>query len=218
MKIRLASRFTRPVRAISCCWRCYPSAARVHTVSYKLRRGAAETPLLLLLRKYARDARLTAITQPDPTERVLQIQLEHAEAGATTLVVELIGRQPNALLLNPAGRILECLHHLPAVGEGRALLPGRSLRTAARARQIAAARRWQRRLLRTTCADRRPARAAVEGAGDGHRRSQPDGGARDRLARATLTPAPIKASMCWLWRRRCRNSGRRCRTETGSPA
>ena len=103
----------------------HPSAARVHTVSYKLRRGAAETPLLLLLRKYARDARLTAITQPDPTERVLQLQLEHAEAGATTLVVELIGRQPNALLLNPAGRILECLHHLPAVGEGRALLPGR---------------------------------------------------------------------------------------------
>ena len=103
----------------------YPSAARVHTVSYKLRRGAAETPLLLLLRKYARDARLTAITQPDPTERVLQLQLEHAEVGATTLVVELIGRQPNALLLNPAGRILECLHRLPAVGEGRALLPGR---------------------------------------------------------------------------------------------
>lgn len=102
-----------------------PGVARLHTVSYKLRRGAGETPLLLLLRKYVRDARLVAITQPDPTERVLRLDFEHPGTGATTLVVELIGRQPNALLLNPAGRILECLHHLPAVGEGRALLPGR---------------------------------------------------------------------------------------------
>ncbi|HAJ35502.1 MAG TPA: hypothetical protein DCL15_07395 [Chloroflexi bacterium] len=102
-----------------------PGAARIHTVSYKLRRGAGETPLLLLLRKYVREARLVAIAQPDPTERVLRLNFEHVETGATTLVVELIGRQPNALLLNPAGRILECLHHLPAMGEGRALLPGR---------------------------------------------------------------------------------------------
>jgi predicted ribosome quality control (RQC) complex YloA/Tae2 family protein len=103
-----------------------PGAAHIHTVSYKLRRGATETPLLLLLRKYVRDARLTAITQPDPTERVAKLHFEHAAVGATTLIVELIGRQPNALLLNPAGRIMECLHHLAAVGEGRALLPGRS--------------------------------------------------------------------------------------------
>jgi len=102
-----------------------PGAARLHTVSYKLRRGADETPLLLLLRKYVRGARLVAVDQPDPTERVLRLEFEHAETGATTLVVELIGRQPNALLLNPAGRILECLHHQPAVGDGRALLPGR---------------------------------------------------------------------------------------------
>lgn len=102
-----------------------PGAARIHTVSYKLRRGAGETPLLLLLRKYARNARLTTIAQPDPTERVVRLELEHAEVGATTLVVELIGRQPNALLLNPTGRILERLHHLPLTGEGRALLPGR---------------------------------------------------------------------------------------------
>ncbi len=102
-----------------------PGVARIHTVSYKLRRGAGETPLLLLLRKYVRDARLITITQPDPTERVLRLDFEHPDTGATTLVVELIGRQPNALLLNPAGRILECLHRLPAVGEGRALLPGR---------------------------------------------------------------------------------------------
>ncbi|HQY92542.1 NFACT RNA binding domain-containing protein [Caldilinea sp.] len=106
-----------------------PSAARVQLVSHKLRRGVdGETPLLLLLRKYARGALIAAIEQPDPTERVLRFQLEHAEVGATMLVIELIGRQPNAILLNPTGRILDCLHRLPATGEGRALLPGQQYR------------------------------------------------------------------------------------------
>lgn len=102
-----------------------PGQARIQTVTYKLRRGVeTETPLLLLLRKYARGARLTAIVQPDPAERVAYFQLEHPEFGATTLVVELIGRQPNALLLQPSGRILDCLHRQPAAGDGRRLLPG----------------------------------------------------------------------------------------------
>ena len=64
-----------------------PSAARVQLVSHKLRRGVdGETPLLLLLRKYARGALIAAIEQPDPTERVLRFQLEHAEVGATMLL------------------------------------------------------------------------------------------------------------------------------------
>lgn len=102
-----------------------PGTARVHTVSYKLRRGVEkDSPLLLLLRKYARGALLVAVEQPDPTERVLRFALEHPEHGATTLLVELIGRQPNAILLNPAGRILECLHRLSASDAGRSVLPG----------------------------------------------------------------------------------------------
>jgi predicted ribosome quality control (RQC) complex YloA/Tae2 family protein len=48
-----------------------PGAARVQIMPHKLRRGVAgETPLLLLLRKYARGALIVAIEQPDPTERV----------------------------------------------------------------------------------------------------------------------------------------------------
>ncbi len=102
-----------------------PGQARIQTVTYKLRRGVdTESPLLLLLRKYARGARLAAIVQPDPVERVAHFQLEHPEFGATTLVVELIGRQPNAFLLHPSGRILDCLHRQPAAGDGRRLLPG----------------------------------------------------------------------------------------------
>ncbi|MFO7631699.1 MAG: NFACT RNA binding domain-containing protein, partial [Caldilinea sp.] len=102
-----------------------PGTARVHTVSYKLRRGAeGDTPLLLLLRKYARGALIAAVEQPEPVERVLRLQLEHPEHGATTLIVELIGRQPNAILVSPAGRILECLHRMPAGDKGRAVLPG----------------------------------------------------------------------------------------------
>ncbi len=103
----------------------HAGTARVHTVSYKLRRGVdKESPLLLLLRKYARSALIAAIEQPDPTERVLRLALEHPEHGATTLIVELIGRQPNVFLLAPTGRILECLHRLPAGDRGRANLPG----------------------------------------------------------------------------------------------
>ncbi len=47
---------------------------RIHTVSYKLRRGVeTASPLLLLLRKYVRDATITAIVQPEPTERLLRL-------------------------------------------------------------------------------------------------------------------------------------------------
>jgi predicted ribosome quality control (RQC) complex YloA/Tae2 family protein len=104
----------------------HSGTARVHTVSYKLRRGVErESPLLLLLRKYARGALISAIEQPDPTERSLRCTLEHPEHGVTTLIIELIGRQPNAILLGAEGRILECLHRLPAGESGRSVLPGR---------------------------------------------------------------------------------------------
>ncbi|MFN8468109.1 MAG: NFACT family protein [Caldilineaceae bacterium] len=112
-----------------------PNTARAHLVEHKLRRGVeGETPLLLLVRKYLRDAALMAVTQPDPYERVLRFHCEHKEHGASTLLLELIGRQANLLLLrndrHGEGRILECMHrHAPAQGAkdtpARHLLPGR---------------------------------------------------------------------------------------------
>lgn len=105
----------------------HPNSARVHTVSYKLRRGVeGETPLLLLLRKYARGALLSDVTQPDPVERVLHLHFDHPEHGTTTLIVELIGRQPNAVLVGPGGRILEALRRVRAEEGARTLLPGHS--------------------------------------------------------------------------------------------
>ncbi|MFM7582015.1 MAG: NFACT family protein [Caldilinea sp.] len=104
----------------------HPGQARLQTVSYKLRRGAdPDTPLLLLLRKYGRGAQLAGIEQPDPCERLVRLALAHPEHGATTLVLELIGHRPNVLLLNPAGRILECLHHQTERAD-RLLQPGRA--------------------------------------------------------------------------------------------
>lgn len=104
-----------------------PRNAFVYCPSQKARRGVEkETPLLLLLRKYVRNATLTAAYLPDPTERAMRLEFEHAQHGNTALVVELIGRRANALLLNPADRILECVHRLPGnESGGRDLMPGR---------------------------------------------------------------------------------------------
>jgi predicted ribosome quality control (RQC) complex YloA/Tae2 family protein len=104
-----------------------PGAGRIHLVQSKLRRGVErETPLLLRLRKLARDALLVAVEQPDPTERLLRLTLHHAEHGATYLVAEPMGRLNNLLLLDQARIILECMQRVPA-GEHaqRVLLPGK---------------------------------------------------------------------------------------------
>ncbi len=102
-------------------------AAWVSLASLKLRRGVEkETPLLLLLRKYVRDAILTAVEQPDPFERVLWLRFEHRQHGATSLVVEPIGRLANILLVKENGLILECVRRAPPSEHAqRVLLPGR---------------------------------------------------------------------------------------------
>ena len=91
----------------------HPQLARVHLASDKLRRGKEEqSQLLLLLRKYVRDALLLAVEQPDFTERVLYFRFQHAQHGLTTLVAELLGQRSNLLLLKGDGRILDCLHRV----------------------------------------------------------------------------------------------------------
>lgn len=103
----------------------HAQASRVHLVERKLRRGVErETPLLLLLRKYARGAALTHITRPRPFDRVIQFQLDHPEHGISTLVVEPMGRLSNLLLLDPSRIIRAALHPVPP-GENaqRVLLP-----------------------------------------------------------------------------------------------
>lgn len=101
--------------------------SRVQLSTQKLRRGVEQpTPLLLLLRKYVRGALLTAIDQPEPTERVLVLSFDHPEHSATQLVIEIMGQRSNVLLLNPGGQIMECLRRVwPGEKVQRELLPGR---------------------------------------------------------------------------------------------
>ncbi len=105
----------------------HPQASRVHLLEHKPRRGVPkETPLLLLLRKYVRSARLASVELPAPFERVLFLLFHHPQHGDTTLAVEPIGQLGNVILLNADGRILDALVRVPA-GENaqRVLLPRR---------------------------------------------------------------------------------------------
>jgi predicted ribosome quality control (RQC) complex YloA/Tae2 family protein len=103
-----------------------PTESRILLSSRKLRRGAdQQSPLLLLLRKYVRGSRVAAVRQPDPQERVLRIELDHADYGATTLLTEPMGRSANLILLDPDDRILESVRRVHA-HEGRIVLPNQS--------------------------------------------------------------------------------------------
>jgi predicted ribosome quality control (RQC) complex YloA/Tae2 family protein len=82
-----------------------PQAPRLHLTAEKVRRGSGnETPLMLVLRKYMRGARLIRIEQP-PYERILQFDF-HTTFGPITLVSELLGTRSNLILLNAEQTIL----------------------------------------------------------------------------------------------------------------
>jgi len=101
----------------------HPERARLHLAGEKLRRGVEKSnPLLLLLRKYVRGGRIAAIEQP-PFERVIQIGVQHPE-GATTLIIEVMGRYSNIALVAEDGLILECIKRVgPEMSRYRTILP-----------------------------------------------------------------------------------------------
>jgi predicted ribosome quality control (RQC) complex YloA/Tae2 family protein len=103
----------------------HPERARLHLVGEKLRRGVeTPAPLLLLLRKYVRGGRITAIEQP-PFERVLHIGVQHPE-GNTTLIVEVMGRYSNIVLVAEEGLILESIKRVGSEkNRYRTILPQR---------------------------------------------------------------------------------------------
>jgi predicted ribosome quality control (RQC) complex YloA/Tae2 family protein len=94
--------------------------------SDKLRRGVdRETGLLLLLRKYARGATITAIDQP-PFERVLRLEFDHPEWGWSVLVVEIMGRHSNIMLVSADGQVLDAVKRVgPHMSSKRPIFPGR---------------------------------------------------------------------------------------------
>lgn len=102
-----------------------PQAPRLHLTLDKARRGVInDTPLMLVLRKYMRGAKLAEVEQP-PFERILYLHF-YSPFQPTTLAVELLGTRSNLALLD-AGRIVLGVARLPKAGSatgGRNLLPG----------------------------------------------------------------------------------------------
>lgn len=105
----------------------HPEMARLHLASEKPRRGVdKETGLLLLLRKYARGAALSAIEQP-PFERILRLELDHPEWGCTELVIELMGRHSNIMLVGAGERVLDAVKRVSThMSPTRPILPGQA--------------------------------------------------------------------------------------------
>ncbi len=82
-----------------------PQAPRLHLTLEKSRRGVGnETPLMLVLRKYMRGAKLRAIQQP-PHERILYFHFD-SPLQPTILAAEMLGTRSNLILLNREETIL----------------------------------------------------------------------------------------------------------------
>jgi predicted ribosome quality control (RQC) complex YloA/Tae2 family protein len=99
--------------------------SRVHLCSAKLRRGVeTPSPLLLLLRKYARGGRIVAVQNP-PFERILQVSIQSAE-GNCTLIIEPMGRHANIILVNASGVVLDAIKRVGSqMSRVRPILPGK---------------------------------------------------------------------------------------------
>ena len=107
----------------------HPKHARVLPIGDRLRRGPEkESPLLLLLRKWVRGARLVDITQP-LWERVLTFHFE-GEAGPCRLIAEIMGRYSNIILAGPDGTVLDCVKRIgPDLNRYRVTLPAHPYQT-----------------------------------------------------------------------------------------
>jgi predicted ribosome quality control (RQC) complex YloA/Tae2 family protein len=98
--------------------------ARVHITQTKVRRGVdTPTPLLLMLRKYVRGARLVAIRQP-PFERIVELDLANRD-GSYTLIAETMGRHSNVILCGEDGVVMDAVKRVGTrMSRVRPVLPG----------------------------------------------------------------------------------------------
>ncbi len=114
----------------------HPEHARVLLATRRVD-GDAErvTPLLLLLRKYARGGRIVAVSQPR-YERIVQFSIakpirpnnsddddsdeevdDDSDLVTTELYVEIMGRRSNIMLTNDTGRILDAIKRVSSGDE-----------------------------------------------------------------------------------------------------
>lgn len=102
-----------------------PRFARAHLLrERKLGSGFdAPTSFVMLLRKHLESARIVAIHQP-PLERILHLQTAHGAEPPRTLIIELVGRQSNAVLLDEQGVVLGALRQVTGeMSRSRVILP-----------------------------------------------------------------------------------------------
>lgn len=110
----------------------HPQHASVHLSQRRLRRLVeTESPLLLLLRKYVRDGRLTSVEQL-PLERVLVLTVTKRlavpegkeRAAVCKLIIEIMGRYSNIILTDEQGSILDSAKRIhPGMNRYRVVLP-----------------------------------------------------------------------------------------------
>lgn len=101
-----------------------PSSARVHLVSSKLR-ASGEPPgsLVLLLKKHAVGALISRVETPG-RERILEIEFDHSEYGASKLIAEMMGRLSNLIFVDPGGIVLDAMRRIsPEMSRARTVLP-----------------------------------------------------------------------------------------------
>ena len=119
----------------------HPQHARIQLVPAKPTRGpGADSPLLLLLRKYVRGGRITSIECP-PLERVVTLSITKFPPGRnqsdpededdeplpepfySELVIEILGRSSNIILTRDDGIIMESVRHFVAARSVRPVQP-----------------------------------------------------------------------------------------------
>ena len=89
----------------------------------------AEPPMFcMLMRKHLVGAHILSVSQPN-FERMLVLELDtHDELGFNIkkkLIIELMGRNSNAILVDADGRIIDCMRRMDFAGDAlRRLLPG----------------------------------------------------------------------------------------------
>lgn len=95
---------------------------RVHLLHERPRRGPdTPVPILLLLRKYVRGARLARVAQPG-FERILALEFQ-TEGGLLTLLAEIMGRRSNIILLASDGTVMEAIKRVTPEQSRRPVLP-----------------------------------------------------------------------------------------------
>ncbi|HZT08204.1 MAG TPA: NFACT family protein [Chloroflexota bacterium] len=105
-----------------------PAEPRVYVTAERPRRDTERvTPLLLLLRKHVRGARLVEVEQPR-LERLLvcrfSTRIDGEPPRRVEMVLELMGRRSNLVLVDEDGAILDALTRLPpSINPSRPLLP-----------------------------------------------------------------------------------------------